>query len=1169
MAVLKSWLSSFRHNVEDEFWVLLEAALRTNIRASGEIDSVYALDVDKLLYPESLLIAYVETIYDMPAFELAHDTARTKRIYQKIVSDDGPYVQPLKNVDELRKFVELRLFGSSHVGERVPNLRRQLRSRACRGSSKMAPQLRILLEDAVAQQRIVTLTEVYELCMRSYKERADDNAYVRMQPPTFYAQAEINIRKKIFGQDRAVDTFVRGMFAGDLAAGDLAVGDKKAPHSTYLFVGPPGVGKTYLANVAAEALGLPFRVYHMGEYAHDQSFHGLVGFESTWKDSTPGTLTSFVSMHPNAVLIFDEIEKAHVNTLRQFLPLLEGGVVHDLFYDLDIDFTNTVCIFTTNAGKDFYEENRKRKISAIPEETILDALKKDKDVYGNPTIPTELLSRFAKGHIVGFDHMDPYTLLPIIKAGVCEAKNLLQQRTGIEVCIDRKTMDTLCLVLMFHLGGKLDARVASSRSRTFLIDAIYSMLEAESYRELTNTGDDDRVQTSAASTDVWAPWRGKRVRLAIEDNDELVKSLLVLDESHKQHFIIIDYNKNQKEAQAWQEGRDYEVVDGWFDRDESEKRRKIDELIESGKPDAILVNPEFSLLDEPQEHEGIHNKPTRANMLLEWLTEREQTPPIYLLVKDEQSYLERNLQEGDAYRAMGVEGFTHFKADDLDALALRLFHLKNLRSVTSNGRALQYKTDYKLKANSSEIVVELHDFLLVSSLDTDAADIVVNKTAGAKRGAFDNIIGAESAKEELRRFIRFLNNPDSYLHSGLSVSKGILLYGPPGTGKTMLARALAAEADCPFIPVSGADVTAERQGDGKVRDVGGLFALARKYAPAVLFIDEIDAFARPRKQSNAIDVAKVNKMLTEMDGFNVHKDEPVFVIAATNRTPEELDSALMRRFTKKVRVDNPNGSERLEFLRLMQNKLEGKRFDLRMLNEGDLKRFAGITVGSSFAEIKNAIEIAQGKALEDGSHVTYATLQDCYEESQYGAKLDNIDETIRYTAYHEAGHAIMGFAAGRDFWPEYATVVARRAFLGAVVSNLENINSFTKDDLLAMVRIRLGGRAAEVVFFGDRGIDSGAASDLGRATQLVVDMLCRYGMDDGFPVSIDPELAFSGRLAEKYHARASEILQREFDATVAYLQKHKDQVEALGSALIDKTRLNTAEMCRILGKQAH
>ncbi len=317
-------------------------------------------------------------------------------------------------------------------------------------------------------------------------------------------------------------------------------------------------------------------------------------------------------------------------------------------------------------------------------------------------------------------------------------------------------------------------------------------------------------------------------------------------------------------------------------------------------------------------------------------------------------------------RVMGVKDVLRFselnniseRTSLIKELSHELFFGNKLDEVISKGKTVSFEIGHVISSfedngkKCQEIEMRLNNLKLVRSMDSEAQEIFIDDEARAE-GGFDSVIGAKAAKEELRHFVQFINEPKRYRKSGRQVSKGMLMYGPPGTGKTMLARALACEVDCPFISATGSQFV------NGTKSVSELFSLARKYSPSIVFIDEIEAIAQ--NIGNPI----LKELLTEMDGFS-GRDKPVFVIAATNAgdAPDlgnqniYLDPALVRRFTKKVYMKWPTKAERKEFIDREQKKLSGKDYHLNNLTKDDIEYFADLAAGRSLADLGNILNLA-------------------------------------------------------------------------------------------------------------------------------------------------------------------------------------------------------------------
>lgn len=978
-----------------------------------------------------------------------------------------------------------------------------------------------------------------------YEEKTDneEDTIVFSELSQYYVNLRNQLSETIICQDAAIRKFVQGLMKGRMRTDT----DNSGPEATYLFVGPPGVGKTFLAETAAKVSGRDYKIFQMNEYAGTQSNEELIGFAKTWKNSREGKLTGFVARHPNAVIVFDEIEKAHINTLHQFLSILEGGFLTDLYTERDVDFTNTILIFTTNAGRDFYEEKKDMLISSISESMIVDALKNDKKPDGTPCMPTEILSRLAKGNIIGFDHMNPAKLVPIIKKGIRQGKEIVRSKLGLECQYD---VSVLPYIFLYHLGTQLDARVAATRSRDFIKECMYNLVE--------RIGENPTRFIEAGTSQV----------IFEVENEDVARQFIEPDEKSK--VMLVSYRKDRGLFSPEDNDR-FVRFDAWDQTDEQGNQIKVKEILTQHDISAILIDPFMtgvSLTESQEELEGLMHMNTHGNNVLQWLLKQKDIPPVYALELRNQISLADQME----LQRQGVKGILNLINMDADAckkvvndLVYELFLASKVDALTSKGRSLEFDIGHRIDENG--ITLRLHNFKLITNMSVDAVDVVVGD--GKKPEiTFEDVIGAENAKEELRKFIRFINEPEMYRRSGLQVSKGILLYGPPGTGKTVLAKALAAEADCPFIATTGAQFV-----NGS-KDISKVFQLARKYAPSVVFIDEIDSFALDRSRTDSVRATILNNLLTEMDGFSTRTSKPVFVIAATNAAQMPsvggnnifLDTALQRRFTKKVYVDLPNREERLCYLNQCKKKIAAKVYNLNNLLDEELNEFSRLTAGHSIAEMENVINIALGRAAESNENVTKELLINCFEESVYGEKLKISEHHLLTTALHEAGHAFLGFENGERFYPEYATLVARANYLGMVAHNIEDdYCGYSKDDYRKQIRMKLAGRAAEIVFNGpDEGLTTGAGSDLEGATYCAAAILSRYGMEEGYMPVISMDTMLKSPLAETYYTKLNEILETELKNTIRIIEDNKDKLERLAEALIEKSRLETEEMYEVL-----
>ncbi len=435
---------------------------------------------------------------------------------------------------------------------------------------------------------------------------------------------------------------------------------------------------------------------------------------------------------------------------------------------------------------------------------------------------------------------------------------------------------------------------------------------------------------------------------------------------------------------------------------------------------------------------------------------------------------------------------------------------------------------------------------------------------------FSSVAGAPEAKEELMDIVDFLKDPGKYRRLGAQITKGALLVGEPGTGKTLLARAVAGEANCPFFTASGSDFIEVFVGVGASR-VRDLFAQAKKNAPCIVFIDEIDAIGRQRGVAsgggNEEREQTLNQLLTEMDGFESSK-EPVIVLAATNR-PDVLDKALLRpgRFDRRVEVPMPDQKSREEILKVHLKKVKA-------VTDLDVRRIARGTAGFSGADLANLVNeatiIASKKNLTE---VSMYEFEDARDKIMLGKELKTIvltDKDKKITAYHESGHALARLLMPNETDPLHkVTIIPRGRALGVThfMPEREKYNR-VKEELLANIAAALGGRAAEELVFNE--LSTGAYSDFQAATETARAMVCQYGMTDALGKRVyldtyDAKGGYSQKTFEKIDNEITRILDEQYDRVMVLLKEHRDKLDKLSEALLDKETMYAAEIYELLG----
>ena len=453
------------------------------------------------------------------------------------------------------------------------------------------------------------------------------------------------------------------------------------------------------------------------------------------------------------------------------------------------------------------------------------------------------------------------------------------------------------------------------------------------------------------------------------------------------------------------------------------------------------------------------------------------------------------------------------------------------------------------------------------------AKVYVKSAEGIK---FDDVAGEDEAKENLQEVVNYLHDPSKYKDIGASMPKGILLVGPPGTGKTMLAKAVAGEANVPFFSMSGSEFVEMFVGMGasKVRD---LFNQAKEKAPCIVFIDEIDAIGQKRSggQYGGNDEREqtLNQLLTEMDGFD--DNNGVIILAATNR-PESLDPALTRpgRFDRRVPVELPDLKGREEILKVHARKI-------KVAEDVDFSKIARMASGASGAELANIVNEAALRAVRDGRRfATQADLEESIEVVIAGYQKKNAimtDHEKKIVSYHEVGHALVAAMQTHSAPVQKITIVPRTSGALGYTMQVEEGNHYlmTKEEIENKIATFTGGRAAEEVVFGS--VTTGASNDIEQATKLARAMITRYGMSDEFGMVAletvtnqylggDASLACSAETQTKIDQQMVALVQKQHDKAIRILMDNREKLDELATYLYEKETITGEEFMRILNK---
>ena len=459
---------------------------------------------------------------------------------------------------------------------------------------------------------------------------------------------------------------------------------------------------------------------------------------------------------------------------------------------------------------------------------------------------------------------------------------------------------------------------------------------------------------------------------------------------------------------------------------------------------------------------------------------------------------------------------------------------------------------------------------LMFNMGGSSAKVYVKSADGIR---FDDVAGEEEAKENLTEIVEYLHNPEKYREVGANMPKGVLLVGPPGTGKTMLAKAVAGEANVPFFSMSGSEFVEMFVGMGasKVRD---LFKQAKEKAPCIVFIDEIDAIGKKRQgnvMGNDEREQTLNQLLTEMDGFEGNNG--VIILAATNQ-PDALDPALTRpgRFDRRVPVELPDLKGREEILKVHAKKI-------KLADNVDFNKIARMASGASGAELANIVNEAALRAVRNGRKIVEeADLEESIEVVIAGYQKKNAiltDHEKHIVAYHEIGHALVAAKQTNSAPVQKITIVPRTSGALGYTMQVDEGNHYlmTKDELINKIATLTGGRAAEELIFGS--ITTGASNDIEQATKLARAMITRYGMSEEFDMVAletvtnqylggDTSLACSADTQREIDRKVVELVKSQHEKALKILTDNREKLDELAKYLYEKETITGEEFKSIL-----
>lgn len=943
------------------------------------------------------------------------------------------------------------------------------------------------------------------------------------------ADLKAALAKKVKGQQHAIDSFVRAYFGAEV----LVEKDHKGPLATFLFAGPPGCGKTFISECAAEFLkDREYARFNMSEYSEYGA--SVNGYEI---NNTPGVITQFVKKNPKCIVLFDEIEKASQQNLKLFLQILDAGVIRDHGDRKNVSFKDAILIFTTNVARNLYDDVDGANLSGITKSAIVSALATDENpMTRKPYFPQELVSRWAKGTVVMFNRLEPYALKEIV---LSELKNKIataEKNTGLKINCD---FDKTASLIMYSVGGSGDARTMVGEVTRFIESELFDAVSQLTRRKM----DVDNL---------------KEITLNVDYKKSDAKNFFEVSEKVPVLFAT-DKKYNAQLKKACAEAKDVKAI---FCNSAEATKKAFDNEISAIVLDVFMK--EKNAQDRPSDLEDMESEGVR---LFDFIIEKYPEIPVYLLNDEEKGYDDVAF---DTFLARGAKGVVHFRSGETEENVSGLTYVKdatitgnNFYKLTRSSNILTYNCAQEIVNDGKELRINVRRLEIKRSVKAeDRGSVLADMSRPDVK--FSDVIGSEDVKQAMTECVKYLKNPKQYTSSGKKAPKGILLYGPPGTGKTMLAKALAGETDVTFIEKNATEFYKKYVGEGpeSVRD---LFRTARRYAPSIIFIDEVDGFARQRTGSEFTHNAEelLTTFLSEMEGFRSNENRPVIVVCATNygiKAEEDgekvLDPAFVRRFDKRILVDLPDKEDREKLIR---HYLEGKGVDPEGLESG-IAMLAKKTVGYSHSGIKDIVVSLVERA--DGQEITDAMLEEAQDMDEHGKSKEYSKESVLRTARHEAGHAMVSWATGK--MPAYMTIVSRGSYGGYMMHDNDDKELVdSKSDILDRICCSLGGRAAELVYYGDEaGLTNGASSDLRKATELAVMMIGCWGMH-GDRLAVAE--CFGEAVDKDLYAEVNALMNKELARAVKFIIDNREKAEKLIQALLEYNSLDSKQMEKILG----
>ncbi len=906
---------------------------------------------------------------------------------------------------------------------------------------------------------------------------------------------EKKVKEKIIGQDNAIQKLTESFFKAYI---NPSV--EKGPKAIILCVGPSGVGKTETIKIAAEALGLPVFSFDCSRYCNRNGDRAnAFGTDKSYKEAQGGDITTPVDKKPASICHLDGFDEANYDFKTTIQTLFDTGYLFDNYEKKNVDFRNVIIVVTTNACNSLYNDYRVNYATLEPAQ-ILDTLREAKDSTGNPNFPSSIISCFRKATIIPFNKLTSKNLFDI---AILKAKNVSSnyfKEYRLKFSYDESNF-VKCMLLKL---GTTDARGLTSAIEHFLGEHFINVVKfiKEKKKNLNKL---------------------KEIKYVF-DYDKAKDSAICFNNLHKP---VIAIYCSEEERRLFENLR----IETHFIKEE--------ETITSLDYDAIII--------------GINSKSeSKCIQLSKRFTTLNPDVPVYAFcVEGERSFKLKNRLTKEGIVEFFNEsntGFSNWLNSIIDLISFE----KDVFKLKQKNQVLDFESHYNIEEskNNISVVVSIKDFSLKKVVSGDLQKrIVADHEIPNVR--FTDIVGLKEIVDTLKELVEVFKDPIKAKREGKDIPKGVLFIGPSGCGKTLIAQAIAGESNIPMISRNPARDYRSTVYVGAAEEALKNDIKSAKSLSGILFLDEVDTIAKnrivQRGVNSDVNNSLQNVLLTEMQGFSTSLKHPMFILAATNFPASELDPAFLERFDRIIEFKLPSTAERIEILNYYVNKHK-----INILNE-DIQLIAERTIGESPRSLARLVRVVKNK-------YPIPSLKDFIEENEihrHGEKIDVNSESMKKTAYHEAGHALSYYFTEGET-PNYLTIVSRGAHGGymELSNSIEKKDNYSYSEILNQIQTLLAGRAAEKVIYGVDGLTSGVKSDLECAKELAKKIINEFGMIEDFMGGVGQ----SEKSKQLFDDKVNEILNQQFKRAEALIKENQLVLEKLVELLLSANSLSKKDL---------